>query len=194
VGSWLLSDEVYRGAELSGKITPSFWGMYDKVIINSGLSKALTLPGLRIGWAIGPEDFVEEIWHHSDYTTITVGAVSDRLAILALRPEIQQKIFLRNREIANTNLAILQDWLSKYPGLFNLTPPSAGGIAFFRYNLDINSTDLVMQLIKEKSVFLVPGDCFDMDHFIRIGFGVQKSTLLTGLHLFGELIKELQTG
>ena len=194
VGAWLLSDEIYRGAELNGKITPSFWGMYDKVIINAGLSKAYSLPGLRIGWAVGPKDFVNEIWHHSDYTTITVGAVSDRLATLALRPEIQEKIFHRNREIANTNLAILQDWLSKYPDLFKLTPPSAGGIAFFRYNLDINSTDLVLQLIKEKSVFVVPGDCFDMDHFIRLGFGVKKSTLLTGLHLFGELIEELQAG
>jgi len=28
VGAWILSDEVYRGAELNGKETPSFWGKY----------------------------------------------------------------------------------------------------------------------------------------------------------------------
>jgi aspartate/methionine/tyrosine aminotransferase len=38
VGAWLLADEVYRGAELQRDLTPSFWGMYDKVIITSGLS------------------------------------------------------------------------------------------------------------------------------------------------------------
>lgn len=192
VGAWLLSDEVYRGGELNGKISPSFWGMYDKVIINAGLSKAYSLPGLRIGWVVGPKEVVEDIWHHSDYTTITVGAVNDRLARLALRPEIRKKILDRNREISNTNLAILQDWLSKYPGLFKFTPPSAGGIAFIRYNLDINSTELVMKLIHEKSVFVVPGDCFDMDHFIRIGYGAEKNKLITGLNLFGEVIEELQ--
>src|SRR4030095_11732812 len=42
--AWWLADEVYRGAKLQRDITPSFWGMYEKVIINSGLSKAFGLP------------------------------------------------------------------------------------------------------------------------------------------------------
>jgi len=36
-GAYLLSDEVYRGAEQTDKMTPSFWGMYDKTIIISGI-------------------------------------------------------------------------------------------------------------------------------------------------------------
>ena len=192
VGAWLLADEIYRGGKLDGNICPSFWGMYDKVIINAGLSKAYSLPGLRIGWAVAPKELIEELWHHSDYTTITVGAINDRLACLALRPEIRERILERNRKISNTNLAILQDWISKYPGVFDLTPPAAGGIAFVRYNLDINSTDLTMKLIHEKSVFVVPGDCFDMDHFFRIGYAKEKEILIPALSLFGEVVEELQ--
>ncbi len=53
-GSWILSDEIYRGAERDGRETPSVWGRYDRAIVTSGLSKAYGLPGLRIGWIVGP--------------------------------------------------------------------------------------------------------------------------------------------
>ena len=33
----------------------SFWGMSDRVIVTSGLSKAYGIPGVRIGWIVGPE-------------------------------------------------------------------------------------------------------------------------------------------
>ena len=52
-GAWILSDEIYRGAELDGRETPTMWGRYDRVIVTSGLSKAYGLPGLRIGWIVG---------------------------------------------------------------------------------------------------------------------------------------------
>ena len=43
---WLLSDEVYRGAELNGVECRSFAGATDKTVVNAGLSKAYSLPGL----------------------------------------------------------------------------------------------------------------------------------------------------
>jgi aspartate/methionine/tyrosine aminotransferase len=52
VGAWLLSDEVYRGAEReTDEEAPSFYGRYDKVLAQGSMSKAYGLPGLRIRWA-----------------------------------------------------------------------------------------------------------------------------------------------
>src|SRR5262249_31159787 len=86
VGAWVIADEIYRGAELDARDTPSLWGRYDRAIVTSGLSKAYGLPGLRIGWVLAPPSLVEELWGLHDYTTIAPGAVSDRLARIALAP------------------------------------------------------------------------------------------------------------
>src|SRR5690606_29903499 len=61
-GAWVISDEIYRGAEFDGVETPSAWGRYDRVLVTSGLSKAYGLPGLRIGWVVGPPDVVAQLW------------------------------------------------------------------------------------------------------------------------------------
>ena len=82
-GAWILSDEVYRGAELDGHETASMWGRSDRAIITSGLSKAYGLPGLRIGWIVAPPPLVASFWSYHDYVTIAPGALSDRLARVA---------------------------------------------------------------------------------------------------------------
>ena len=79
-GAWLICDEVYQGAELDEKITPSFWGNYDKTIITCGLSKSYGLSGLRVGWAVAPKNIIQNLWKYKDYTTISISALSDRLA------------------------------------------------------------------------------------------------------------------
>jgi aspartate/methionine/tyrosine aminotransferase len=61
-GTWILSDEIYRGAERDGRETPSMWGRSDRAIVTSGLSKAYGLPGLRIGWVVGPPALVATLW------------------------------------------------------------------------------------------------------------------------------------
>ena len=38
--------------------TASFWGMSDRVIVTSGLSKAYGIPGVRVGWMVGPRALV----------------------------------------------------------------------------------------------------------------------------------------
>jgi aspartate/methionine/tyrosine aminotransferase len=185
-GAWLYADEIYIGAELSGKDTASFYGQYEKVIVACGLSKAYALPGLRIGWLTGPKKEIAECWAHRDYTTISTAMLSNRIAALALQSDQRSKILKRNRKILNENLSALTEWINSRSGLFNFIPPQAGGMAFVNYNMDINSTDLSTRLREEKSTFVVAGDCFGMDGMIRIGIGSEKDYLMTGLGRFSE--------
>ena len=188
---WIHVDEIYRGAELIGGETPSFWGLYDKVIVTCGLSKAYALPGLRIGWLVGPKQIIEKAWSYHDYTTIATGILSNRIATKVLRPELRQRILKRNRTLLRENLKLLQEWLKKHEPIFHFIPPKAGGMAFVRYNIPINSTEFATKLRVEKSCFIVAGDCFGMDNYIRIGIGSEKSYFLNGLALISEMIEEM---
>ncbi len=190
--AWIFSDEIYRGAELNGNETPSFWDLYDKVIVSCGLSKAYALPGLRIGWLVGPKETIEKAWSYHDYTSIATSILSNRIATLTLQPFTRKKILNRNRSMLRENLSILTDWVKKHHPLFQFVPPKAAGVAFLKYNMDINSTELTTRLREEKSVFIVAGDCFGMDKFVRIGIGSEKEYLLAGLDLIDGFLEEFQ--
>ena len=191
-GAWLLSDEVYLGAEREGPRTRSVWGDYERTLIVNGLSKAYGLPGLRIGWIIGPPEMVGKLWAYHDYTTLAPTYLSDRLAQIALAPARREEILARTRSILQRNYAILADWIRDHGSLFSYIPPTAGAICFLRYALRINSSDLAWRLLKEKSTLIVPGDHFGMDGYMRIGMGDAPAYLTQGLERIDALLRELR--
>lgn len=191
VGAWIVSDEIYAGAELDGVWSPSFWSRYDKLIVTAGLSKAYGLPGLRLGWAVGPADFVQDVWSYKDYTSIAPGTLSDLCARIALTPDTRRRIYERTRNILNENLGTLCDWLSDRSDIFKYREPRAGAICYTRYNLDINSSDLAGRLKDEQSVLIVPGDHFNMDGYMRIGFGVPKPELIEALERIETVLRSV---
>ncbi len=192
VGAWILADEVYRGAtRLSDRENPSFYGRYDKVLAIGSMSKAYGLPGLRIGWVAGPKEVLENIWARHEYTTISASMLSNKLAAIALSPEVRPKLLTRTREYIRNGYPILEKWMGKQKNTFSLVPPEAAAIAFVRYHLNINSGTLADRLREEKSVLIVPGDHFGMDRFIRISFGLSPEYLMPALERIQELIHEI---
>ena len=193
VGAWLLADEVYSGAErLTDTQTPSFWGRYDKVLAMGSMSKAYGLPGLRIGWVVAPADTIDDIWARHEYTTISTTMLSNKLATIALSPEVRPRLIQRTRDYIRRGFPILDGWLESHEGTFSLVPPQAAAIAFARYHLDVNSTALVNRLIHEKSVLIASGDHFGVDHHLRISYGLPPDYLRAALDRIHELIVELQ--
>jgi aspartate/methionine/tyrosine aminotransferase len=189
---WIISDEIYRGAELKGEKAQSMHGIYEKTIITSSLSKAYGLPGLRIGWAVCPSaEVAKELWTYSDYTTICPSKTSDWLATLALQPDVQKAIEKRTREIIRENWRIVKNWLDARPDLFEYIPPAAAAICFIKQKTGLSSLDLTMRLLKEKSVLIPPGDYFEMPGFMRVGFGSDKEHLKQALERFTEFLEEL---
>jgi len=189
--AWIFSDEIYRGAELNGVEIESFYGKYDKVMVNGGLSKAYALPGLRLGWLAGPSEVIEDSWGYHDYTSITAGILSHKIGEIALQPVKRLEILNRNRKMLNENLVVLQEWLAKKGDFFHFIPPKAGGMSFVRYHAPgVNSTALSDWIRLNKSVFIVPGDCYGMDGYFRLGIGERKAFLLKGLELLREGIEE----
>ena len=131
VGAWVLSDEIYRGAEIDDVETPSMWGRSPHVIVTSGLSKAYGLPGLRIGWIVAPPGVAAASWAYHDYTTIAPGALNDRLARAALAPGRRPQLLERTRRILRANLPLIEDWLRGHGDQFRWIRPRPGRSATF---------------------------------------------------------------
>jgi len=190
--AWLLVDEIYRGAEVSGPLTPTFWGSYDKLLITSGLSKAFGLPGLRLGWIIAPPRTIARLCAHHDYTTLTPTMLSDRLARIVMEPVRREQVLERTRAIVRRNLPRLESWIHSHDDIFSYIPPVAGAITFFRYKLPITSAALFDCLRKERSVLITPGDHFGVGRYIRVGFGYDVEYTLRGLARIDLTLEELK--
>ncbi|MEX0834404.1 MAG: aminotransferase class I/II-fold pyridoxal phosphate-dependent enzyme [Actinomycetota bacterium] len=191
--AWIVADEVYRGAELAGGLSPTFWGRYSKVLVVSGLSKAFGLPGLRIGWVTGPPKTVEKLSAYRDYTTLTPAVLSDRLATIAMEPGRREAILERTRRIVRGQFPRFEEWASAHDDLLELTPPKAGAIAYMKYKLPISSTKLFDKLRIEQSVLVTPADHFGMSgKYIRIGYGYDMEYTLKGLARISQTFEELR--
>jgi aspartate/methionine/tyrosine aminotransferase len=145
---------------------------------------------LRIGWIVAPPALIASLWSYHDYTTIAPGALSDRLARVALQPQRRAQLFERTRNILQGNLPLMEAWL-KDAGGFHWIRPEAGAIVYVRYDHAINSTMLVNRLREEKSVLIVPGDHFGMDGYLRLGFGEPPEYNRAGLDRLKELLASL---
>jgi len=186
-GAWILADEVYTGAELSGIETPSFLGTHERVIATGSLSKAYGLPGLRVGWAATDATTASRIWARSDYTTIGPGDLTDRLAALALDPAVRPQLKNRTRQIIRAGLHTLTDWMREQGG-FHWTDPAAGAICFARYDADIPSDVLAERLRTEQSVLIVPGAHFNMGPYIRFALGLPQPHMQEALKRIGRVL------
>ena len=183
--AWILADEVYQGADLGDEPTPSFWGRHDKVIVTNSLSKAYALPGLRIGWAVGPEDVVAALWAKTDYTTIVPASLSDALACVALSETVRPRLLERTRSVIRNNFGVLRRWMDGHEGLFTYTPPDAGAICMARYHAPVDSLALAESLRRDHSLLVVPGAHFGYESMIRLGFGPPQHELEEALARLG---------
>jgi aspartate/methionine/tyrosine aminotransferase len=191
-GAWLVADEMYRGAEVQGGTTPSFWGRYEKVIVTSGLSKAFGLGGLRTGWVVAPPKLIEEFNIHLDYLSSTPNLLSDHLGTIVMEPKRRDSIFERTRQIIRKNLPPVEAWFLERGDIFTYTRPEAGAFIYCDYDLPINSTELINRLRVEQSVLLTAGDQHGLEKGLRTGFGYGVEKTLKGLARVETLMRSVK--
>jgi aspartate/methionine/tyrosine aminotransferase len=193
-GAFLIADEVYQGAELAGPLTPSFWGMSDRVIVTSGLSKAYGIPGVRIGWIVAPPDVIEQCWMQHDYLTIGPNKISDALARVAVEPAVRRHLYGRTRAILEENQPVVDEWIASHDGFLSSIRPAAAAMAFVRYAADTPS-ELVADWVRtNQSTLIVPGSHLGLEGHLRIWTGGRPEFLREGLRRIGIGIVALRSG
>ena len=178
-GAYLLVDEVYRGiAQDHDALGPSVCDLYERGISTAGMSKAFSLAGLRMGWIVAPPEVLEAVSRHRDYSTISTGVLDDHIAALAL--EASDRVLARSRALLRGNLALLSGWVDAEPAITWIRP-TGGTTALLRYDLDLPSERLCLDLLAEEGVLLTPGSAMGVEGHLRIGFGNEPRAMRDGL-------------
>jgi aspartate/methionine/tyrosine aminotransferase len=190
-GAWLHADEVYRGTELAGDETPSFWGMYERVICVNSMSKAYGLAGLRIGWAVAAQEMVEELWRRHEYSVIAAAGPSMKLGEIALLPVKRKMLLDRQRGLSRNGHTVLENWVREQEGRFSVSEAVATSIAFVRYNFDMPSAELADHIRRKTSVLVAPGGYLGTENHLRITVGYEPEKVRTALERIGAVAAEL---
>jgi aspartate/methionine/tyrosine aminotransferase len=167
VGASLIADEVFH---------PIYHGEREESAILEGAtiigdaSKALSLPGLRLGWIVerDPERRRQYLSGRMNFTG-TNSPLSERLALIAMRNAAL--IVDRAQRLATTNLQLLSQFLSQWE-IFDWVKP-AGGTSAFPWLREAGDARPLCQALLAAGVLTVPGDVFGYSRFIRIGFGAE---------------------
>lgn len=185
-GAWILCDEVYRGTDQQEPgTTASIADLYERGISTSGMSKAFSLAGLRLGWIAAPGEVIEAVSVHRDYDTISVGVIDDHFAALAL--EHRDRILARSRAITRTNLAMLDDWMEREPRM-SWVKPRSGTTALLKYDHPMTSREFCLSLLERTGVLLTPGSALEMENHVRIGYANNRRVLQEGLARVSEFL------
>ncbi|MBE6045768.1 MAG: aminotransferase [Clostridiales bacterium] len=188
VGAYVLCDEVYRGISEDGSYMYSVVDLYEKGISVGSMSKSWSMAGVRLGWIVTRDmDLIHRFHERRDYDTISCAVIDDKLAALALANK--DKIIERNRAILLKNRQILDDWVNATPEVY-YQRPVAGTTALVYYKKDMPSRELCDKLMKSKGVLFTPGECFEMEGAVRIGYAFDPEVLQKGLDLFTEFLHE----
>jgi hypothetical protein len=194
-GTWLLADEVYLGAEIDRERTRSFWGTGERVIVTSGLSKAYGIPGVRIGWIVGPPALVAECWTQHDYLTIGPNKLSDRVARVAVDGRNRERCYERTRAILRHNLPIAREWIAGFGGRLTWREPQAGAIGLVKYDAATPSLAIAERVRVNQGTLIVPGIHVGLEGYLRIWLGGREPFLREGLRRIGaELHQVLDAG
>jgi aspartate/methionine/tyrosine aminotransferase len=189
VGAWLLSDEVYIGSEIERPRTKTLWGASERVIVVSGLSKAFGIPGVRIGWMVGPPWLAAEAWRLHDYITIGPSKLSDAIATFAVRADIREKLYDRTHRIVREQLPLVQAFVKESNGKLEFNEPDATAMAFLRWRGVGSTAELAKRLLEKRSTLVVDGKLMGLDGFVRVWSGAPRDKLVEGLRRFAEEIR-----
>lgn len=177
---YLISDEPYRKIVFDDYEVPSIFSAYEQSIIASSYSKALSVPGERIGYAaVHPcATHANEIMAAMAFTIRILGFVNAPALMQRVIADIQGtsvdiSCYARKRELLCSGLANAGYDFLYPPGAFYLFPrtPIEDDVAF------VNE-------LQQELILTVPGSGFAFPGYFRIAFCVADETIINAIHGF----------
>ena len=161
----LIVDEVYHPLYHAAPVASA--ARLPNTIVLGDFAKALSLPGLRIGWLIDADPQRRKaLLDLRSYFTISGSPLTEAIGAHVLAHA--DAVFARLRSVSQGNLALLSKFMHEEREALGWTPP-AGGTTCFPWLRDGRDSRPLCEALARAGVLAAPGDCFDMPAHFRIG-------------------------
>ena len=183
---YLIADEPYRELVFDGINVPYLMNYYDNTIVCYSYSKALSLPGERIGYiAVSPK------MENSKNVYLAVCGAGRSLGYVCA-PSLFQQVIKNTMgakvdvDIYKANRDILYNALTEYG--YECVHPD-GAFYLFVKALEDDAYKFY-EKAKEKELLVVPCDDFGVKGYVRIAYCVDKERIVNALPSFKALAEE----
>lgn len=180
---WLISDEIYRRLYYEADSATSIYDVpheADGVLHLDGISKAFSMPGWRIGYAVGPEAVIGKMSALQSQTTSGAAAPSQHAALGMLASSDRDSVVRGFRDVLRRRRDVAVDALSGVPGI-ECRAPSGAIYLYIRLSATEDSMGVAERLLVEGGVASIPGEPFGTPGFLRINYAVSDENLDEGL-------------
>ncbi len=177
----VLSDDIYDRIVFDGLRCPHLLQvapqLRDRVIAVNGLSKAYSMTGWRLGWALGPAEVIAAMRSLQDQTTSNAVTFVQHAALAALAspPQVVDEMVVEIEKRRDRLLALL----GGIKGLSALRPEGAFYVMVdlkailgrkFGGRRVVSGVDFAEVLLESAKVAVVPGEPFGAPGWIRLSF------------------------
>lgn len=174
---WVISDEIYAELTYTKKHFSIARAIPDRTILITGLSKSHAMTGWRIGYILGPQDFIDQVVKsHQNFvtaaTTISQFAALEAMTNGKSDSKLMVKEYGKRRDFMMKELAEVGFKIASPDGAFYI-------FAKIPANCPQDSWTFVRALANEARVAIIPGVSFGPggDGYVRISYAASFEKL-----------------
>jgi 2-aminoadipate transaminase len=162
-GFLLLEDVAYRELGFDDTRHPSLWSLGPDVTVQSGTFAKTFFPGVRLGWAAGPDAVIEQMTAAKQNTDQCAGALGQRLLEEYGRRGLLEEQRIRARELYSRRCRLLLEALDRHmPSRAAWTRPTGGFFSWMTIPGGVDTVEMAKDAMAQKVAF-VPGTPFFAD-------------------------------
>ena len=183
---YLIADEPYRELVFDGLDVPYLMNYYDDTLVCYSYSKALSLPGERIGYiAVSPKACESEKVYLAvcgagrSLGYVCAPSLFQQVVKKAVSAKVDVGIYKKNRDILYDNLTSYGYECVKPDGAFYLFVKALEEDAYKFF-----------ERAKKKEILVVPCDDFGVKGYVRIAYCVDRARIENSLPAFKALAEE----
>ena len=190
----IVEDSPYRELRYSGEEVPTIYSLAPERTLHLGSFSKIFAPGFRLGWIIGPEELLEQIYICKQALDLCPPVFDQYMATEFLTSGALDANLVKTKAEYRRRRDLMVSLLEKYmPDGVKWTYPEGGLFLFLTVPEGIDTIEMYDEALS-KGVAYVAGSFFFLDgshrNTMRLNFSfVAEEKMEPGMKLLGEIVK-----